>query len=600
MYGPPETGIFAEIAELRTGPCAALPGDSSPWLVVETPSLRVALRRFGDVRVHQDEARETDVIVHGELYDGSTLPGLIDSYHAVGPSFVEACNGSFSILLVDRRGDRVVLATDRMGSKPLHMSRVAGRTYVSSKLGHLVTSGSTMDRAGVAWYLSNGVVHTDRTILEGVSRLPCASHCVVSDGSPRVTRYWSHELTGEDARSFEQLRGDLADLLVSCVQKRLGGEDDTHLSLSAGYDSRGILGLLCHAGRRGSLKTFSYAAEEGIADSDAAIAGRLADACGVPHRLLLSYDGDLDDAIERNARWGDGSANFCDEALVWEQLVSEHAARRPRMFLGDTVLVDYDAETVDFQDVLHVCGLREFAGLAWIQGLLPRGQYRDLRDAQAADLADLERLMAEVGDLLDMRYILYLDQRVCHVHLPWREDYAARGFAVQEPLLDNELLDFSRRLPIGVRRYQQRLYVAAATLVAPEVFTAPTASVSGCVIDWRDQLYRRAASLAAPRLHAGSSYASPLDDIIDPSVVGRVLRLPQMAAATDEDRRLDAARRLMRREWRRVRRKVTGRQLPNRTSPADFLRRYLVLRRFLEVSGPDSLLTRLNAADRAE
>ena len=130
------------------------------------------------------------------------------------------------------------------------------------------------------------------------------------------------------------------------------------------------------------------------------------------------------------------------------------------------------------------------------------------------------------------------------------------------------------------------------------MFTEPTAAVSGCVTDWRDELYRRAASLAAPHRAVGSSGASPLDDLIDPGVVGRVLRLSQMAAAPDEDRRLDAARRRMRREWRRVRRKVTGRQLPSRTSPADFLRRYLVLRRFLEVSGPDSLLTRLSAADR--
>jgi hypothetical protein len=90
-----------------------------------------------------------------------------------------------------------------------------------------------------------------------------------------------------------------------------------------------------------------------------------------------------------------------------------------------------------------------------------------------------------------------------------------------------------------------------------------------------------------------------LDDIIDPGVVAKTLRLSQMAVA-DGDRRLETARWLMRREWRRVRRKLTGRQLPVRTSPADFLRRYLVLRRFLEVSAPDSLLTLLNAPDRTE
>ena len=245
--------------------------------------------------------------------------------------------------------------------------------------------------------------------------------------------------------------------------------------------------------------------QRGSPGSDAAIAERVANRCGVPHRLLLSYDGDLDDVIERNARLGDGSANFCDEALVWDTLVAEHAAHRPPMFLGDTVLVDYTAETVDFLDVLHVCGMRDFAGLAWIRGLLPTGQYVDLRDAQAADLADMERLMLEMGDLLDTRYFLFLDQRICHVHLPWRENFAARGFAVQEPLLDNEVLDFSRRLPPDIRRYQQRLYRAAVALLAPEVFTDPTAAVTGCVIDWRGQLHGQAASLIGPPKYGGSS-----------------------------------------------------------------------------------------------
>ena len=599
MHDPPETGIFAEIADVRTRPPAALPGDPASWLVVETPSRRVALKRFGDVQVLQDEARQIDLVVHGELYDGASLPGLISSYQDVGASFVKECNGLFSILLVDRRRDRVVLATDRLRSKPLHVRRVAGRTYVSTKLRHLVTCDSAPDRAGVAWYLCSGVVHMDGTVLAEVSRVPRASCCTLSDGGQRVTRYWNHEFTDEDGgRSFEQLRGDLADLLVACVKKRPGGDDGALLSLSAGNDSRGILGLLCHVGRRDSVKTFSYAAAEDIAGSDAAIAKRLADRCGVPHRLLLSYDGELDDAIERNARWGDGSANFCDEALVWETLVSEHASRRPPLICGDTVLVDYEVDVVDMQDTMNRA-VRDFAGLAWIDGLLPDGQYGELRDAQAADLAHLQRLLAETGDYLDMRYSLHLD-RVCHLHLPWREDFAARGFAVQEPLLDNQLLDFSRRLPPEFRRYQQRLYVAAASLVAPEVFTGPRADVSGCTIDWRDQLQRRAASLAVPPLEGGESCASSLDDLIDPGVVGKVLRLPQMAAPTAWSRLRGVAQRRMRREWGRVRRKVTGRQFPLRTSPADFLRRYLVLRRFLEVSGPDSLLAQLDSADRTE
>ena len=147
MDGPPETGFFAQIAEVREGRPAALPGDSVSWLVLETPSLRVALQRFADVEVLRDEARQVDVVVHGQLYDGASLQGLIDSYCEVGAAFVEACSGLFSIMLVDRRGDKVILATDRLGSITKQGSATA--RFI---LGQLVLHVLRRDPAMKAWY----------------------------------------------------------------------------------------------------------------------------------------------------------------------------------------------------------------------------------------------------------------------------------------------------------------------------------------------------------------------------------------------------------------------------------------------------------------
>src|SRR5690606_1470377 len=104
----------------------------------------------------------------------------------------------------------------------------------------------------------------------------------------------------------DRLRDDLADILVSCVRKRLGDGDGPLLSLSAGHDARGILGILTHVLHVDGLETFSYGATEGIPDSDATVAAHLAAMRGVPHRFLPSYDGAFDDVIERNALWGDG------------------------------------------------------------------------------------------------------------------------------------------------------------------------------------------------------------------------------------------------------------------------------------------------------
>ena len=122
---------------------------------------------------------------------------------------------------------------------------------------------------------------------------------------------------------------------------------------------------------------------------------------------------------------------------------------------------------------------------------------------------------------------------------------------------------------------------------------------AAATIDWRDQLQRRAASLAVPPLEGGSPAPRRWTTSSIPASSARSSGCRRWRPHGRE-RLQDVAQRRMRREWGRVRRKVTGRQFPLRTSPADFLRRYLVLRRFLEVSGPDSLLTRLDSADRTE
>ena len=301
-----------------------------------------------------------------------------------------------------------------------------------------------------------------------------------------------------------------------------------------------------------------------------------------------SYDGALT-RDERNARLGDGSANFCDRR-VWTAV--EHHKRAP--FLGDTAFNSSRYEVVTMQDVLDDCAMRSFAGLSWLEKLLPDGQYSELRDAQAADFDALTRMIEGVDEILDRMDLLYVEEYIPRRLLPWREYYAARGFTVQEPLLDNDILEFARRLPPDLRR-RKRLYVEAATALDPELFVVPRAKVSGCYIDWRSELRRHAATLTAAGTRGGASGASLLDDVIDPAIVGATLALPHFRGDGQTGRH--TARRVLQR-IERLNRTIGGRQLPLRVGPVEFLLRYLVLRRFLEVSAPDSLLTRLQAADQ--
>ncbi len=103
-----------------------------------------------------------------------------------------------------------------------------------------------------------------------------------------------------------------------------------HLSLSGGHDSRGLLSLLTSAGC--DVPTFSYAQGAQLPHSDAGMVGALAAQYGSRHESVAAYRGDLLATIRRNARWGRGDTNLCDEVDAWDTLAARSITN---VFVGD-------------------------------------------------------------------------------------------------------------------------------------------------------------------------------------------------------------------------------------------------------------------------
>jgi hypothetical protein len=598
---PPDSGFFVVISRVPLTSPAAAQTAQPPWRRHELRGQAVRVLTFQDVEVASDETRGLTAYLHGQLYDEVSLERLVARHAANEEALLEACNGSFALLLVDEPKGRVVLATDRLSSKPLYLRGDPEAWYVSSKLRHLVTEASRLDRTGLAWYLSCGVVFTDRTLLAGVSRVPRASCCTFTgDGRREVRSYWAYEFSRDRAgQSPERQRAELVDILIECVRTRSRPESRQVVSLSAGYDSRGVFGILTDKLHH-SVESFSYGLHEGIEGSDADVARRIAEGHGSSHRFVASYDGDLQDAIERNARWGDGGTNFCDEALAWGSLAARFRGERLPLFVGDTVFVENWEGERDVYDQAYDYGVRGFSGLKWLEDLLPGQLYRELHDGQETDLSEFLRVASGVGSLMDSAYFINVDQYLPHVILPWRECYASRPFAVQDALLDNRLLDFVRTLD-DASRWNKRIYVECAASLLPDLFAVPRASVGGYATDWTAELRREAVALAKASRPRQASAASLLDDVIDPGIVRRVCGLDEMAGVGRPAQPVPVSLlRTMRRKRRNLLRRL-GRKPPvERVSPAEFLLRYLVLRRFLEIAAQDSVLARLRGPDGLE
>jgi asparagine synthase (glutamine-hydrolysing) len=120
---------------------------------------------------------------------------VLRAYLEWGEDFVDHLKGMFAVVLVERDTEKVVLARDRLGIKPLYLAETADRLRFASTLPALLAGGdvdTTIDPVALHLYLTfHSVVPAPLTILAGVRKLPPATVRVIdADGRVRDRIYW--------------------------------------------------------------------------------------------------------------------------------------------------------------------------------------------------------------------------------------------------------------------------------------------------------------------------------------------------------------------------------------------------------------------------
>ena len=124
-----------------------------------------------------------------------------------GDSFVEHLDGMFALALWDASRQRLLLARDRFGKKPLLWTQLPdGTVAFASELKALLAFPGVerhVDLERLDAFLALGYVPGDRTAVRGINRLPPGCILVVEDGVATVSRYWRLQARTE-ARKDEE------------------------------------------------------------------------------------------------------------------------------------------------------------------------------------------------------------------------------------------------------------------------------------------------------------------------------------------------------------------------------------------------------------
>ncbi|MFF7708770.1 N-acetylglutaminylglutamine amidotransferase [Pseudomonas sp. NPDC007930] len=203
------------------------------------------------------------------FYSGGDTEILLKGYHAWGENLLPKLNGMFAFAVWERDRKRLFLARDRLGVKPLYISRNAERLRFASSLPALLKGGDIdpmLDPVALNHYLNfHAVVPAPRTLLANVQKLPPATWMRIdADGTSEQHTWWTLPY-GPNADEQNLGLEDWVDRVLQstreAVQIRQRAAVDVGVLLSGGVDSSLLVGLLREAGEE-NLSTFSIGFED--------------------------------------------------------------------------------------------------------------------------------------------------------------------------------------------------------------------------------------------------------------------------------------------------------------------------------------------------
>ncbi|MDX1251662.1 MAG: N-acetylglutaminylglutamine amidotransferase [Gammaproteobacteria bacterium] len=210
---------------------------------------------------------ELQALGHRFFSEGDTEV-ILKAYAAWGERCVERLDGMFAFAIWVNREQRLFLARDRLGIKPLYWSRTDKSLRFASNTQALLAAGevdTSIDPVALHHQFTlHAVVPAPRTILNGVRKLaPATTMTVDARGDPVINTYWWLDATRPaTARSEAEWVEDVHVALRNAVASHLSAADvPVGVLLSGGLDSSLLVALLAEAGVE-NLLTFSVGFED--------------------------------------------------------------------------------------------------------------------------------------------------------------------------------------------------------------------------------------------------------------------------------------------------------------------------------------------------
>jgi asparagine synthase (glutamine-hydrolysing) len=224
---------------------------------------------------------------------------ILHAYEEWGVDCLRHFNGMFAIAIWDAPRQRLFLARDRIGEKPLYYYKSGSQFAFASEIKALLADPDIpreLNPRGLANFLSFGHAIAPDTIYRDIYKLLPGHYLIARESGVETTEYWDvgddPQITPRTILSEEQYAEKILTLCDDSVRRRMIADVPVGAFLSGGVDSTAIVALMKRH-TTAPVKTFSLGFDIGSGYNELSDAQGVARHFGTEHHELHVQDVDL-------------------------------------------------------------------------------------------------------------------------------------------------------------------------------------------------------------------------------------------------------------------------------------------------------------------
>lgn len=301
-----------------------------------------------------NEDQSVRLVCNGEIYNSGKLreelkknghkfksksdsETIVHLYEKYGTKFLEKLNGMFALAIWDGKKQRLIIARDRLGIKPLYYCVDGEKVIFSSEIKGIIAQPSfkrEVDFESLHYYFFHNNIPAPKTIFKNIlSVLPSEFIIFPKQGQIQKNKYWQLIFSENNIEDEKEASRHLFGLLEESVKSHMVSDVPTGVALSGGVDSSILVALLSKYSKN-PVKTFSFSFENdtSVKHRDFEMAGKIARLFKTDHYTFVLRPRDLIHNLDRIVE----SLEMPINTFAFDYYLCREAAKKVKIiFTGD-------------------------------------------------------------------------------------------------------------------------------------------------------------------------------------------------------------------------------------------------------------------------